>query len=482
MINKRTKDIPDMFLYSKGYLITSVCLAVLFLSFISPVHALQIYKGEGTPGGLVPDFTQTFKDKKGGICAAAAMANSLWFWDQHDYKDIVRQKNESKPNDNWEEDGKKLTLELANLIYGEKYVNDPKAKKTSGLGTEKGVQEYLNKHKAKGKEDLVIRYLDGKDGTYNKWEEEIKKSEDVVARISWCDASGKELPVKKGGGVHALTGVGYDTKKKKLKVSHGWGNHSSESKPYPDLPDTKDYFQEYNIEIGADGQFKIPKKGNEDKDLFRGKGGNADYILIEGFYRISPGKTIEVKDKRLHTPDPKRDMYSYEVENMDFEPIYQFALEVQVPFDNVKTPNDYWFCLPWDPTKTFDVTPAPGFRVPPEEEQQDVVWDPLWRGILWYTYTDPITSILSGFSYEVSSHWGHSEQASFAGLSNRVSTYITGLDQGLTTEFLSTSGPVVPEPSTLLLLGSGLAGIIGFGRKSLLSKRMDGGSSLRLTP
>jgi len=421
-------------------------LVIVLILLISNVNAAQVYKGQGTPGGLVPDFTQTFPGKNGGICCAAAMANSLWYWDQHGYSDLVKQKNEAKPNDNWGPDGKELTLDLAKRIYGEKYVNDPKAKKSNGKGQTKGVQEYINKHRTPGKEPLVIEYIDGKDATYNRWEKELKDCEDVVARVSWRDAQGKELPVKKGGGSHALTGVGYDTEKKKFKVSHGWGNHNGEKKPYPDIPDTKDYFQEYNMIITPDGRIKIPKSQNQNADLFQGSGGNADHVLVDGFWRISPGKKIKPRDSRVPTPNPKKDKYIYSVENLDFDPIYQFVLEVHVSFSSVKSPEG-WIWIPWNPSSTIDLTPGPQFRKPPGEEPVEVVWEPEWQGILWYTTSNPIvpTSELNGFSFEVDSGCDHSEMASFAGFSNWITSYITGEDIALTTEYATTSGPLTPR-------------------------------------
>ena len=60
------------------FVVCTVCVPFLILiSFALPAKAVQVYKGDGTAGGLVPDFTQTHKNKNGGICAAAAFANSL---------------------------------------------------------------------------------------------------------------------------------------------------------------------------------------------------------------------------------------------------------------------------------------------------------------------------------------------------------------------------------------------------------------------
>jgi hypothetical protein len=108
----------------------TVCLLLVITASVIPVQATQVYKGnEGndTSGGFVPDFSQKYIANNSGICAAAAAANSLWYFDQHNYSNLVNQTDESKPNNNWINDSKNLTIDLAKRIYGESYINDENA-------------------------------------------------------------------------------------------------------------------------------------------------------------------------------------------------------------------------------------------------------------------------------------------------------------------------------------------------------------------
>jgi hypothetical protein len=397
----------------------------------------QIYKGEGTLGGLVPDFTQESIANKSAICAAAAAANSLWYFDQHGYSNLVLQTDENKPNDNWVNDSKKLTLELAYLIYGKDYV-DCKTNKSRWTDPAKVVEEYAKNH---GHPELTAKNFWGSNASHDKWMSELKRCEDVIAIVSWHYANETQIGIG-----HDMTGVGYDINGEKLKVVHGWGNHSNATKPY-----NKSFFNEYNITHTTSNQIKIPKSTNNNSDVFKGRFDKADYILVDGFYSVSPlsNKSSRVEDERIQTEDPNIDEYQYTVFNRGDDLIYQFALEVKVPFYNVHAPIG-WSWQPWDPALTPDITPGPTFSQPPGEQPIEFLWEPAWNGIIWYTETNPVlpdeakSTGFSGFSYQVDSTWEHSETASFSGLSNGISEYFGATPSGLTTEFYLVSGPCSP--------------------------------------
>jgi hypothetical protein len=415
-------------------IIIIVCLFLFVMTSVIPAQATQVYKGNGTDGGLVPDFSQKYIANNSGICAAAAVANSFWYFDQHGYVNLVDQTNESSPNNNWINDSKNLTLGIAKQIYGESYVNNKSSRKSNGSGVAKSIAQYL---KERNHSVLKVKYFNGSDASYAKWESELNRSEDVIAKVSWRYANGTKVV----NGTHAMTGVGYDTDGGKFKIAHGWGeNHSDSAKPY-----NKSFFNEYNITNTSSNQMKIPKSNNTGADVFQGTKSKADHLLVEGFWAISPisNKTNRVEDKRLSTENPKIDEYRYTVLNLGDEAIYLFALEIQVPFYNIRAPPG-WSWQPWDPTLTSDITPGPLFLQPPGEQPVDVSWEPSWNGVIWYTETNPILPVceLSGFSYEVDSYWEHGETTSFSGLSNGISEYSGGTSTGLTTEFDLISGPV----------------------------------------
>lgn len=451
------------------------CLLV-FLSIPIPADATQIYKGEGTPRGLVPDFPQDCGQQVKGICAAAAVANSLWYYDQHGYTGLVKHKDPSKPNNSWKEDSKNLTIDLAKRIYGKDYVEGKTDSTRGGRGVEGAIQDYLtekgtyNSQKKDGT-GLTVRYFDGSKtdkptkATYDNWQSELEKSEDVIGNFLWRNSDGspyklpdpKDPKGKKNGEVrHAMTGGGWDTEKKKIKVANPWGDHPAEKPPYD-----KSYFSEYDISIGVDGRVTIPKKPGV--DLF---GYNADHVSLEGFWAVSPGESTKVRDSVKPSIIPGMNEYSYEVENMTFDPIYQFALEVQVPFSlsSVKAPAGWQFTA-WDLAQTLDVTPIPPQLTEPGAPLDPGFseWDPSIKGILWYTFTDPILSgsLLDGFAFEVSDIFPHGEYAAMAALSDGRSIYVDADSPNLLTEFAVTSGPLqTPEPSTIFLLIIGFSGLI----------------------
>lgn len=445
-------------------IIITLCLSLVIISFI-PTQATQVYKGNGTQGGLVPDFSQKYISNNSGICAAAAVANSFWYFDQHGYANLVDQTDENDPNNNWINDSKHLTLDLAKRIYGESYVNNKTAKKSNGSGVSKSIVQYLNDH---GHPELKIKYFNGSDASYTEWENELNRSEDVIAKVSWRNTNGTRIV----NGTHAMTGVGYDTDGDKFKVSHGWSqNHSDAAKPY-----NKSFFNEYNITNTSSNQMKIPKSNNTGADVFQGTLSKADHLIVDGFWAISPegNETNRIEDKRLTTENPGIDEYQYTVFNKGDEPLYLFALEIQVPFYNVQVPSG-WSWQPWDPALTPDITPGPLFLQPPEEQSVEISWEPSWNGIIWYSESNPIpkNSELSGFLYEVDSYWEHSETASFSGLSNGISEHLGSTSTGLTTEFDLVSGPlkrkkpVVPTAHPIITAGAVGITLVFFLRREL---------------
>ena len=449
------------------YLLSTIYLCANLILFSSSSFALQIYKGDNTPGGLVPDFPQIWdKDKQGkfqtkGICAAVAVADSLWYFDQHGYPGLVKHKDPTKPNDTWRDDAKDLIVDIAGRIYGKDPLTGKKTKKSRSI--QGAIQDYLterglyNSQKKDGP-GLTVQYLVNDKATYKKWEDEMKRSEDVIGHFVWRksnasivtkkDSKGKDRQIR-----HAMTGAGWDTDKKKIKVANPWGDHPGNEPPYK-----KSYFNEYDITIDENDQVRIPKK--EGVDLF---GYNADHITLDGFWDISPGEATKVRDSTKPGKTPGMTQYDYEVENMTFDPIFQFALEVQVPFsiDTIKSPDEWSFLL-WDPSLTPDVFPLPPQLPEPEAPFCLSDWTPSISGIFWYTTISPIMpgSLLDGFSFEVSSKWPHSEFGIMSALSDGLSIYLDNSSTGLVTEYGSTSGPIVPEPSTLLLLTSGLVGVV----------------------
>lgn len=449
---------------------------------IAPLGQAEIiYKGDGTPGGLIPDFPQDCGQKVKGVCAAAAVADSIWWFDQHGYPGIVKHKDPAKPNDTWKEDSKRLVIDLAERIYGKQYVQGKETSTRNGRGTEGAIMDYL---KDKGVYDgqkkdgsgLTVRYFDGAKATYDKWESELRRSEDLIGRFTWRDKDGKPIEIKDpadpkgkatGKVVHAMTGGGIDTEKKKLIVANPWGNHPGNKPPYD-----KSYFDEYEIEVDAQGRVKIPKKAGV--NLF---GYDADHITLDGFWDVSPGQGTNVRDSVKPGKTPNTNEYSYEVENLSFEPIFQFALEVQVPFDDISAPFGWNFDL-WDPTLTPDVTPAPPQLKEPGQDQDPGFseWDSAIDGILWSTTANPIMpgSSLDGFTFEVSDIFPHGEFAAMAGLSDGLSGFLDSTSSGLVTEFVITSGPMrIPEPTTaaLVFIGLGWVGIFVLKWRSESSKR-----------
>jgi hypothetical protein len=449
----------------------------LFLAAAPTIRAEFKYKGEGTTGGLVPDFPQKFATQAvGGVCGAAAIANSFWYYDQHDYAGLVKQSNEAKPNDSWHKDVQQLQRELAQNIYGKNPVNGNPAK-DGQVGMSEAIIRYIS-HKDRKLYDgqvpdnkgLTLRYFSGDEATYNTWQTELARSEDIIGNFTWHNLDGSltlfpEDPndpnSKKDDARHAMTGAGWDTEKNQLVVSNPWGDHPGKGQ----APHNAGFFDKFDIAIDPNGRVRIPKK--DGVSLFEGRLSSAAYILLDGFWDVSPGKAAKVVPHTGPGSTPKMVNYDYQVENMTFDPIYQVALQVQVPFSlsTVTAPPGWNFTL-WDPALTLDVTPEPPLLPEPEDPLPPEFfeeYDPDYQGILWYTETDPVPagSVLGGFTFEASNIFPFEQYAATAGLGNGLSSYLNSSSVGLVTEFALTSGPVmIPEPSMNVLIMKGMMTLV----------------------
>src|SRR5207247_224762 len=79
--------------------------------------------------------------------------------------------------------------------------------------------------------------------------------------------------------------------------------------------------------------------------------------------------------------------YDYELQNDTFAPMYQFAMQVDVPFNfsSVSSPPG-WSAVPWNPLQTPDVVTVPAQMSEPADPDdigmEDFTFS--YGGILWY--------------------------------------------------------------------------------------------------
>ena len=273
-----------------------VVLAVAVRS--SVVCGDVIYKGDGTAGGLMPDVTQYQGQKNNGICAAAASADVLWYIDQHGFDGLVAHQNKNKPNDTWKDDSKALVLDMANRIFGPKYVAG-EGGPVGGL--QKGLAEYIkSKHYYANTMDnthdkgLVVQQYSALQSTYQVWKQFSGAEVDsAIGDFYWRDANNRDLTYTNNVGTvttahHAMTSAGYDTADKLTEVTMGWGDHPANLPPYKKPPygaEEVPYFDEYSIRLSGPGTSKtmnIDKK--EGVNLFNKV--DAAKVVLDNFVGV----------------------------------------------------------------------------------------------------------------------------------------------------------------------------------------------------
>lgn len=457
-----------------------VCMVV----FTMPTLADDTYKGDGTGGGLIPDFPQVWNEdqrkKQGGICASAAVGDALWWLDQHGNRGLANITDPKNPNKNWRTDAEALGSQLARKIYGDKYV-DGKGPPSS-RGWNLGVADFIRDRgfapgNAKNNPSVSVRLYEGVQATYKNWAALIDHDKSaVVASASWRDDKFKILKIEKkdeDGKViatyearHALTGAGLDSDKKTVKLVHGWEDHPGDKPPYKKPPYDKGetpFIESFNAEINQAGRFSIPQATNKDAPFFnrREELKNAERVWVDELLALvsTPAVKIQNNGKKPGQKGGKT-AYSYQIENLDLGAVQQFVLDVDVPFedDSVTSP-DGWKWIRWDANQTADTINRPTYMPDPDDIDGDAStgeWSSTTKGILWYT-DDPTRALnpadgpLDGFSFEADDIYPFDESGLTGGLSDGLSRYLDPTREGLITELYPAGGPV-PEPSTVLLL------------------------------
>ena len=452
-----------------------VAILVLMLA-MAPAAAEQRYKGDGTPGGTMPDLTQDWGQKVKGICAAAAAADALWFLDQHGFPGLVAHANAQTPNNPWCADAEKLVLNLADLIFGKKYLaGEPQFGQVSGL--QRGIAAYIRDNPMKYHErspnraSLAVRDYDRGLATYNTWLGLVQHEQNqAIGSFSWRNAQSNVIKYADSVGRmiearHAMTAAGYDTTRATINVTMGWEDHPGNMPPYGLQPDAngKPFIDNYPIDILASGSFRIPGAGNQNLNLFKRVAG--DRIALDTITAIVTQPMIQVQPQRAPGRRVGLSQYNYELQvdaTNDFS-VQQWFLEIGVPFDlaDVEAPQG-WSFVPWDPRTTPEFSPPPELMTAPDVPPDDGgdQYNPEFTGLLFYT-TDPTRAVvpgstLGGFAFAADDIYPYRGDGLYSGLSSALSQTFDPTYQGMVTEFTFTGGPtLVPEPASLLLILAG---------------------------
>jgi hypothetical protein len=386
------------------------------------------------------------KQNQKAACAGAAAADALWYLDQHDFpcvegRCLVKHVDVTEPNDTWHDkaggthngDARDLVNEVGRAIYGRDYVAGT-SPLPRGPALADAVKNYIvghgYGHKAAAP-GLVVDSTGAGNLNYNyyaTWKATLLAGYETIATIAWRDAQGKKM--KEAGAtfefLHAITGAGVETDDHKLVIVHGWEDHPGGDPPYKDCRPNcgageRPYINIFDMTLENMGRsIKIVKNDdNPDNKQLVNRLLATHHVSVESFVVIKPGNApalkIDGKKQAGNPPQgngPKTTKFSYTIENDTFPPVYQFALEVPVPFDfsTVEAPAG-WLAVPWDPTETPAVTPAPPISSENAEDADPDTqpYEFTIRGILFYKDPDPTSpgdpvfsgSSLDGFSYEV---------------------------------------------------------------------------------
>ncbi len=448
-----------------------LALAAIALA-AAPAAAEQKYKGDGTPGGTMPDLTQDWGQKVKGICSAAASGDALWFLDQHGFDGLVPHTNPMTPNAPWRPDAEKLVLKLADYIFGKKYMAG-EAAFGQVSGVQRGVSMYIRDNPKKYHErspdhpTLVVRDYERSQATYAMWQSlAAHETNQAIGSFSWRDANGNVVKYNDSVGRelearHAMTAAGFDTTQKTISVTMGWLDHPGEKPPYGIPPDANGtpFIDEYPITILGSGNFRIPGAGNQNLNLFKKLA--ADRISLDSITAITSLPKLQVQPQRVPGKKVGLSGYQYEVQvdaTNDYA-VQQWFLEIGVPFDlaDVEAPAG-WNFVKWDPRSTPEVSPPPEQftepDVPPDEFTG--LFNPEFTGLVFYT-TDPAKAVapgaaLGGFRFDADDAFPYRSDAMYTGLSSALSEVFDPAYTGMITEYTFTGGPAaVPEPAALAL-------------------------------
>jgi hypothetical protein len=436
---------------------------VLLTVILAPAARGAItYAGDGTAGGLMPDFTQIWRpdQPQKALCAAAASTDLLWYLDQHGHAGLADQRDEDNPNASWRRDAKRLFDIVAKGLYGQAYVDgDTKAMKWNAGA----VPEYIKAKKLYATErgdtgKLVLKVLNGSNANLDNWEYFVENGA-VAGFISWRDEEDRRT----SEWTHVITGGGVDSDEKKLIAVHGWDDHPQRFPPYKKPPYGRretPYFMHMDFELNAKRQIRFPKSDNPDNEVILGRFEETDVVTLDKMAAFAKKKDANVSAKKTKTSEGKSQL-SYSVENMSFAPIYTVATEMNVPFSlsEVQSPSG-WNAMIWNPMLTPDMMLEPGLVAPPGyDNPEDVEWVAPFSGILWYT-TDPAAAITGGLPLEGFSVTVDVFTPPRFGLLTAISDGLAGSlagqagnPDGLETEFDFVLE--VPEPATVSMLAVG---------------------------
>ncbi len=278
-----------------------ILCAFLFLDSAAALADDQ-FKGDGSMVGLMPDFAQDQGQPNKGICSAAAIADALWYLDQHGFGGLVAHTNANTPNTPWKNDAKALVLGVAEQIFGKDYVMNKQGARILA-GMERGTLNYLrskNFHLAipNGRPALTVRRYDGANATYEWWQYygQVNAFYPAVGDFTWRTAQGFPVTAKDGMGRdvtlrHAMTAAGRDVMVEKTFVTMGWKDHPADQPPYQKPPygeDETPYIDTYTIQtMGAVGsrRMRLPK---QDANLFNRTA--AEFIALDAIDAIQNPK------------------------------------------------------------------------------------------------------------------------------------------------------------------------------------------------